>query len=273
MLRSKLFVPGARPEFFAKALMGEADAISFDLEDAVPADGKAAARERLAEFLRGDLVRNSGKTIIVRVNGVDTPHFAADVAALADARVDLINLPKCDTVAVVQMAATATGGVRLLANIETPRGLARAAEIASHPAVLGLQVGLNDLFATLDIDRRRMEHVHAALWTIRLGAGEAECFAFDGAWPDIADEAGFRGEADLARSLGYVGKSCIHPKQVALANSIFGREAEVLSRARRIIAAADAAATAGRGAFSLDGEMIDRPAIEQARTLLGTEDG
>lgn len=272
-MRSKLFVPGARPEFFAKALTGEADAISFDLEDSVPADGKAAARSRLADFLRSDAVLGSSKTIIVRVNGLDTPHFAADAAVLANARVDMINLPKCDTAAVVQAAAETIGDTRLLANIETPRGLARAAEIAMHPAVAGLQVGLNDLFATLGIDRRRAEHVHAALWTIRLGAGEAECFAFDGAWPDIADEAGFRAEAELARSLGYIGKSCIHPKQVALANTIFGRDAGAFARARRIIAAADAAARKGQGAFSLDGEMIDRPAIQQARTLLDGEDG
>ncbi|MFC3579265.1 HpcH/HpaI aldolase/citrate lyase family protein [Sphingomonas hylomeconis] len=272
-MRSKLFVPAARPDFFAKALMGEADAISFDLEDAVPADGKAAARVRLAEFLSADLARASDKTIIVRVNGIDTPHFAADVAALAEARVDLVNLPKCDTVADVQAAATAIGNVRLLATIETPRGLARAAEIAAHSAVAGLQVGLNDLFATLNIDRRCATNVHAALWAIRLGAGEAARFAIDGAWPDIADEAGFRAEAGLARSLGYLGKSCIHPKQVALANAIFGQDVATLARARRILAAADAAAAAGRGAFSLDGEMIDRPMIEQARRLLGEEDG
>ncbi|MHA6723960.1 HpcH/HpaI aldolase/citrate lyase family protein [Sphingomonas sp. RS2018] len=273
-MRSKLFVPAARPDFFAKALAGDADALSFDLEDAVPADGKAAARARLREFLASDAAQSSAKTIIVRVNGLDTPHFADDVAALAGVRVDLLNIPKCDDAATVEAAAAAIGGAaRLLPNIETARALARAAEIASHPSVAGLQVGLNDLFATLGIERRRSEHVHAALWTIRLAAGEAGCFAVDGAWPDIADMDGFRREAELARSLGYVGKSCIHPRQVATANAIFGTDAAMLERARRIVEGADAAAVTGHGAFTLDGEMIDRPAIAQARALLGQDMG
>lgn len=272
-MRSKLFVPGARPELFEKALASEADALSFDLEDAVPADGKAAARARVGEFLRSDLSQASSKMIIVRVNGLDTPHFADDVAAMANTRVDLINLPKCDDARSVEAAATAIGDIRVLANIETPRGLARAAEIAAHPSVAGLQVGLNDLFATLGIDRRRTDHVHAALWTIRLAAGEAERFAIDGAWPDISDEAGFCAEAMLSRSLGYFGKSCIHPKQVALANAVFAHDAAALDRAQRIMAASEAANAAGRGAFTLDGEMIDRPAIDQARKLLALEDG
>jgi citrate lyase subunit beta/citryl-CoA lyase len=272
-MRSKLFVPGARPELFEKALAGDADALSFDLEDAVPADGKAAARARLGEFLRSDVVLASSKKIIVRVNGLDTPHFANDVAALADTRIDLINLPKCDDASSVEAAAIAIGETRVLANIETPRGLARAAEIAAHPSVVGLQAGLNDLFATLGIDRQRTEHVHAALWTIRLGAGEAGCFAMDGAWPCLTDESGFRAEAGLARSMGYIGKSCVHPKQVALANAVFAHDAAALDRAQRIIVASEAAIAAGRGAFILDGEMIDRPAIEQARRLLALKDG
>ena len=272
-MRSKLFVPGARPELFAKGLASDADALSFDLEDAVPADGKAAARAHLNAFLRSDPVRASDKTIIVRINGLDTPHFTDDVAALGDARVDLVNLPKCDDARDVEAASDAIGATRLLANIETPRGLARAADIAAHRAVAGLQVGLNDLFATLGIDRRRTEHVHAALWTIRLAAGEAGCVAIDGAWPDIADEDGFRAEAELARSMGYVGKSCIHPRQIALANAVFGQDAATLDRARRIVAAAAAAGAEGHGAFTIDGEMIDRPAIDQAHRLLSSRNG
>lgn len=267
-MRSKLFVPAARPDFFAKALASDADALSFDLEDSVPADAKAAARVRLAELLASDAVRASAKTIIVRVNGLDTPDFADDIAALRNARVDLVNLPKCEDAAAIEAAAAAIGDTRLLPTIETPRALANAAAIAAHPAVAGLQVGLNDLFATLGIERRHVAHVHAALWTIRMAAGAGGCVAIDGAWPDMADAAGFRAEAELARSMGYAGKSCIHPTQVAVANAVFGHDPATVDRARRIVAAGEDAAAAGRGAFILDGEMIDRPAIEQARALL-----
>lgn len=267
-MRSKLFVPAARPELFEKALATDADALSFDLEDAVPEDGKAAARSMLAEWLAGDAARSTAKTIIVRVNAPGTPHFDADIAAIREVRVDLVNLPKIDDPTALA-AAAATIDVPLLVNIETPRGLRNAAAIAgAHPRVAGLQAGLNDLFASLGADRQVAATVHAALWTIRLAAAEAGVFAYDGAWPDIADADGFRTEAEMARGLGYLGKSCIHPRQIALANTVFALSATRIERARRIVAAARDAAAAGRGVFALDGEMIDRPAIAQAEALL-----
>jgi citrate lyase subunit beta/citryl-CoA lyase len=153
----------------------------------------------------------------------------------------------------------------LLVNIESASGMARAATIArAHPRVTGLQVGLNDLFASLGIDRRDARHVHAALWAIRLAAGEAARRAYDGAWPDLADDDGFRAEAELARSLGYLGKSCIHPRQVAIANAVFDR-GDDLARAKRLLAAAAEAEMLGRGAFVFEGAMADAPAIAAAR--------
>ncbi len=271
-IRSKLFVPCSRPALFAKALAGEADAISFDLEDAVPDDGKDAARQALADVLASDAVRASGKTIIVRVNAPDTRHFAADAAVLAGAVIDMVNLPKIDDAAAVRHAAAALDdeGVPapLLLNIESAAGLAHAAAIAAaHPRVAGLQVGLNDLFASMAIDRADPRHVHAALWSVRLASGAADCLALDGAWPHLTDDEGFRAEATLARSLGYVGKSCIHPRQVPIANAVFD-DGDRLAQARRLLDAAEVAARKGHGAFTLDGRMVDRPMIEQARVLL-----
>lgn len=276
-MRSKLFVPGARADFFEKALRGEADALSFDLEDSVPAEGKAAARAQVASFLRSDAARASAKTIIVRVNALDTPLFAQDLAALADAHVHLINVPKVEDVATAEAAAkwiaAVRGEARLLLNIETPRGLARAADIAvAHPAIAGLQVGLNDLFEPANIERRSPANVHAVLWQVRMAAAAANLFAYDGAWPDLHDMEGFRREAELARSLGFLGKSCIHPRQVPVANCAFDR-GDAVADARRIVDAAKAATAAGRGAFLLDGRMIDAPAIAQAEAVLAAAGG
>jgi citrate lyase subunit beta/citryl-CoA lyase len=282
VMRSKLFVPCTRPEFFAKALAGSADAISFDLEDSVPEAAKDAARAQLRDFLGSDAGRTSGKRIIVRINALGTPHFAADLAALAGLPVHLVNLPKADraedvrTAAAALEAAAAPGDAAppmgLLLNIETPRALASAAAIAgAHPRVAGLQAGLNDLFEPLGIARSEPTHVHAALWAVRLGSAEAGCFALDGAYADVADEAGFRREAELARSLGFLGKSCIHPSQVAIANAVFDRGID-LANARRIVAAAREAAALGRGAFLLDGRMIDRPAIAHAEAVLAASE-
>lgn len=271
-MRSKLFVPCSRPDFFAKALAGEADALSFDLEDAVPADGKGAARARLVECLRSDAAKASAKKLIVRINAAGTPWFADDIAALAGLRVDLVNLPKAEAPDVVRTVAaqlTAAGiAAALLVNIESACGLTRAAAIAdADPRVMGLQVGLNDLFAALDMDRRDARHVHAALWSIRLAAGATNRIAYDGAWPHLADEDGFRAEALLARSLGYLGKSCIHPKQVTIANAVFDRGAD-LARSRRLLAAASEAEARGHGAFVFEGAMADAPAVAAARDLL-----
>ena len=278
-MRSKLFVPGSRAELFAKALASDADAISFDVEDSVPEEGKERARDAVADFLRSAAVRDSGKLIIVRINALGSRQFEGDVMAFACPQVALLNLPKARHAADVQQAAKALENAerrndvrqpaRLLINIETPQALRLAPEIASaHLRVAGLQLGLTDLFESLRMDRRDANSAHAAMFPMRLAAGECGRFAYDSAWPDIADEAGFRREAEQARRLGYIGKSCVHPKQVAVANEIFSVDELDLADARRIVAAARDAAEVGRGAFLLDGRMIDLPSLKRAQALL-----
>jgi len=282
-MRSKLFVPGVRPELFAKALAGDADALSFDLEDSVPEARKGEARELVSALLQSDPLRATTKIIVVRVNALDSPHLAADLAAVARKGVDLINLPKVESaqqalaaVALLEKAEAANGlaePIGLLANIETPRGLRLAADIASaHPRVAGLQLGLADLFQPFGIDRRDPANVHAALYAMRMAAAEAGVFAWDAAFADIADADGFRAEAAMARRLGYVGKSCIHPSQVALANEAFQPDAEEIAAARRIVAAAREAGAAGRGAFLVDGRMVDLPFLKRAEAILASVD-
>lgn len=280
-MRSKLFVPGARPELFAKALAGDADALSFDLEDSVPEAGKEAARQAIAGFLTDPALAASSKCVIVRTNATDSPHFAGDLAAMAQPRVDLLNIPKLESAAQVQAiaaaleAAEAANGVSrpigLLLNVETPAGLRHAAALAAaHPRVAGLQLGLADLFAVNGI-ARTPANVHAALFALRMAAAEAGVFAYDSAWPNVSDEDGFHREAGLARDLGFLGKSCIHPKQVAWANAVFSVSEQRLDEARRIVAAATAAETSGRGAFLFEGRMIDTPFLRQAQMLLAAD--
>ena len=278
-MRSKLFVPGSRPELFAKALAGAADSISFDVEDSVPENSKAYAREQVADFLRSRAVKDSTKSFIVRVNAPGSPQFEGDLMAFACQQVALLNLPKAQSATEVRAAAAAlekaercNGVARpigLLINIETPRGLRLAAEIAAaHARVAGLQLGLADLFESMHADRRNPANVHAAMFQMAMACAESGRFAYDSAYPDVADAEGFRREAEQARQLGYVGKSCVHPKQVALANEIFGAATLDIDTARRIVAAAQDAAQAGRGAFLLDGRMIDLPFVKRAEAVL-----
>lgn len=277
-MRSKLFVPGARPELFDKALASAADALSFDLEDSVPEAGKQAARAAIASFLARADVLASNKLLIVRTNATDSPHFAADLAAMAVPGLWLLNIPKVESAAQVRQVVVAleraeaangvTRPIGLLLNIETPRGLRLAAELAgAHPRVAGLQLGLGDLFAPNSI-ARTPANVHAVLFAVKMAATEAGVFACDGAWPDVADAEGFRTEAMLAQQLGYIGKSCIHPRQVGQANVIFSVAEAELDEARRIVAAAQAASDLGRGAFLFEGRMIDVPYLRRAEALL-----
>lgn len=279
LLRSKLFVPASRPELFGKALASAADAISIDLEDSVVEGRKAEARMNVREFLRSDAARATQKLLIVRVNAMDTPHFAADIAAIAQEGLALLNVPKpastddiLHAVAALERAEAANrvgNPVRLLANIESAKALRHAAEIASaHPRVAGLQLGYADLFEPLGIDRYEFANVHALMLSMRLAAGEAGVFAIDGAYPKISDMAGFKAEAEAARRLGFSGKSCIHPSQIAIANDAFRPTDAEIDHARKVLDAGRNAESAGAGALVVEGKMIDAPFIRRAEAIM-----
>lgn len=278
-MKSKLFVPASRPELFQKALASAADAISFDLEDAVAEARKDEARAALRKLLVTPDALPPHKTIIVRVNAYGTRHFAADLAAVAQRGVALINLPKPHSADDVRAAADAlgdaerangvTGPIGLLLNIETPTALRRAYELASaHERVRGLQLGLADLFEPLGVVRKEPVAVQQAMFMMSLAAGEAGVFAYDAAYADIKDADGFRREAQLARNLGFIGKSCIHPSQIALANAVFRPSDEEIAHARRVVEAAGEADAQGVGAYVVDGKMIDVPFVVRARAIL-----
>jgi len=278
-MRSKLFVPGTRPELFHKALSGPADAISIDLEDSVPEGVKAEARARVAEFLSSDEVRSSAKLIIVRVNALASPHFEADVLAVVLPGLALLNLPKPESaadlhaaVAVIERAETVNRvehPVGILANIESPKALRYAADIAAADRrVVGLQLGYADLFEPLGIERGDAGNVHAAMFAMRMAAGEAGVFAYDGAFANVQDPDGYRAEAEMARRLGYLGKSCIHPSQIALANEVFRPSEADIAFALRVIAQAQKADGRKQGVFLVDGRMIDAPFIRRAEAIV-----
>ena len=278
-MRSKLFVPGSRPELFAKALAGEADALSFDLEDAVDEKRKDVARREVASFLRS-LPPNPGKTIIVRVNGLDTPHFEADLEAILGPGLDIVNLPMAESADDVRECASALtkieralGGrlepVDVMPNIETPRGLRFAAEIAlASPRVVGLQAGWGDLIEPLGIDRYNPAMIQAIQLQIRIAAGEADVWAYDGAWANIKDPDGYRREAEAARRLGFIGKSAIHPTQVPIANEVFRPTDDEIAHSLKVVEAANTASEKGVGAFTVNGRMVDAPFVRRAEAIL-----
>jgi citrate lyase subunit beta/citryl-CoA lyase len=278
-MRSKLFVPGIRPELFSKALAGPADAISIDLEDSVVASQKAQARHIISEFLLSAEVATCLKTIIVRCNGIYTSHFKDDLAAVILPNLSMLNLPKIESAKDVLAAVSLIEKIErenaifnpipLLVNIETAKGLRNVIEICvAHKRVVGLQLGLNDLFDSAGIERDDNASVHTVMLTLRLAACEAGIKVYDGAFPDINNMQGFQAEVEMARRLGYSGKSCIHPNQVATVNRLFIPAAEDVALAEQIVEAADKAEIKGVGVFTVAGKMIDLPSIQRAKSVL-----
>lgn len=279
LMRSKLFVPAWRPELYPKAVASQTDAICFDLEDAIAPERKGEARATLSGWLGASAPGSTGKVLMVRVNGLDTPHFADDLAAIVGPALDVVNLPKVEVPAAVSELAAALAQLEagrgvarpigILVNIESPRGLRRAAEIAAaDPRVVGLQLGLADLFEPLGIDRRDTAAVHHVQVALRLAAGEAGVGAYDAAFADVRDPDGYTREAEAARRLGYHGKSCIHPSQIALANGVFRPSDAEIARARRVVTAWQVAVADGVGAVLVDGEMIDAPFARRAEAVV-----
>ena len=277
-MRSKLFVPASRPELFAKAMASAADAVSFDLEDAVEARRKAAARAALAAFL-DSVAPGHGKLVIVRVNAADTDYLADDLAAIVHPGVDVVNLPMVESADTVRSVAgqverlEAGRGLErpigILVNIESARGVRLAADLAgAHSRVVGLQIGYGDLFSPLGIaqdETTAKQHVRVA---VRLAAGEAGLPAYDGAYVRIDDPDGYTREARAAQRLGFTGKSCIHPTQIALANAVFRPSAADVDHALRVVEAARDALGRGVGAFVVDGRLVDGPFITRAENTV-----
>jgi citrate lyase subunit beta/citryl-CoA lyase len=275
-VRSKLFVPGSRPELFTKAAATQADALSFDLEDSVVESKKHEAREAVASFLKSR-ASATARVFIARVNPLNSRHFHADITAVVVPGLHVINVPKVEsrddvlaTVAAIEACerdSAVTSVIGIVANIETPKGLRLAYEIASaHPRVVGLQLGFLDLSLACGIDLGNIAALNAVRLNIRIAAAEADVAAFDGAFANVKNLDMFRTQAEQARALGLNGKSCIHPAQVAIANDVFTPDADAVSKAARIVQAAEAAKDTG--AFLLDGSMIDLPVLTRARRLL-----
>ena len=273
-MRSKLFVPASRPELFAKALASAADAISFDLEDAVEESSKPAARTALQTLFKQDLSAHH-KLIVVRINAIDTPHFAADLDSIVSTAMHIVNIPMAedpDTVRAVaaelerlEKARGLARPIGILVNIESPKGLRRAAELAcAHPRVVGLQIGFGDLFAPLGIVSCEPSALQSVRVAVRFAAGEAGIHAYDGAFVDIKNPEAFKLDAQAAQRLGFAGKSCIHPTQIALANEVFRPSDAAIAHAVKVLEETRKKLAEGVGAFVVDGRLIDGPFITEA---------
>ena len=276
-MRSKLFVPANRPELFEKALLAGADAVCFDLEDAVPAERKAEARVALQAFLEG---RTPGTPLlIVRTNAVTSSDFRLDLAVTVWSSVHAIAVPKVESSEEMETAVEAitalelergiTAPLGILPTIESPRGLRLASEICrASGRIIGLQLGFADLLEPLGIPADNRFARDQVRLMARLAAAEADLDCYDSDFPDFRDAASFAQHLNAGRSFGFAGASCIHPQQITAANQAYTPSPEALLHAEQLVAAAREASLAGRAVTSLNGKMIDRPFVLAAERLL-----
>lgn len=261
--RSYLFVPGHRPDRFDKALAAGADAVVFDLEDAVPAAEKGAAREAVTRWLRA---RETGPSpqILVRINAAGTPQHEADVSACRHGLHGVI-LPKSEQLADLTQLAQALPGLALLPLIETALGFAAVPDLARAPQVQRLVFGSIDFQLDLGIDGEGEELLYFRSQLVLHSRLAGLAAPVDGVSTVLDDAAQIHAEALRSRRLGFGAKLCIHPKQIAPVHEAFAPTPAQLDWARRVLAAAEAA---GGAAVALDGAMVDRPVILRAQALL-----
>ena len=263
-LRSVLFVPAVNARALDKARTLDCDAVVIDLEDAVGLDDKAAAREAAAAALAEDW---SGRTVAVRVNGLDTPWGEADLAAVAGA--DAAVLPKVSDAATVAAARGALGATPIWAMIETCRGVLNVAGIAAADGVEALILGQNDLAVEM---RCRPGADRAPLWSamsaVVTGARANGLAALDGVYNAFQDAAGFEAECRQGRAFGFDGKTLIHPNQIAPANAAWTPEADEVAWAKAVVEAYAAPGSEAAGVLKVDGRMVERLHLDEARRIL-----
>ena len=274
--RSKLFVPGNRADFMAKAMDSAADALSLDLEDAVAPAEKQAARQAVERFLAS---AEPKKELIVRVNALSTGLLFDDVIAVAGANLHVVNVPKVESPRDLHVVdellgwlersrGLEPGRIRVMPTLESPAGLRRAFEIATAtPRVVALQFGAGDLKASAGIEPST-ERLRSVRLMVVLAAAEAGVEALDSAFTDIRDLAAFETDAVESRRLGFHGKSCIHPSQIDAANRAFAPSATEIAEAKSLLAAYDDAVKRGLGAIQHEGKLVDAPFADIARRLL-----
>ena len=274
--RSALYMPSSNEKALDKAKTIAADALIFDLEDAVAPDAKPAARSNAVAAARsGEYGR---REITIRCNGLDTQWGADDLAAAATSGAAAVVIPKINSTAELDevsrrlTAAGASDSMTIWAMVETPTAIFDVRAIAAHPRVSTLVMGTNDLAKELRATQVRgraplLPHLGIAL----LAARESGKVILDGVFNDVKDLDAFRAECEQGAQMGFDGKTLIHPGQVDICNEVWAPSAADVDYAQRVIAAFDEAQADGRGVITVDGRMIENLHVDNARRVLAVQ--
>ncbi len=278
LYRSWLFCPANNPKGLYTTVNFNPDAIIFDLEDAVAIDEKADARELLAEALK--TVDYKDILILARINPLYTPYGADDVRVLVPAGLRYIRFPMCDSAEnIKELDALLTevekehnipvGSVKIAAALETPRGVYNALSIAQEERVFALSIGAEDFTRTLGATRTPSgQELDYARGKILLEASIAGVMTVDTVWAMMGDMEGFKKEVQHIKDMGFSGKACIHPSQIAEVHKIYTPSQADVDSSLQILEAAKAHGIEKGGVIKLNGKMIDIPLIDKAERIV-----
>jgi citrate lyase subunit beta/citryl-CoA lyase len=291
-VRTLLFVPASRWPMIEKAAASAADAVCLDLEDSVSIDEKPAARTNAIRAFRE--LNFGDRTRVLRINGFETPFTYRDLVEVVEAAgpsIDLVMLPKTGSpgdvgfvdklLTQIEENCRLSRRIGIEAQIETASGFLYAREIAAaSPRLESLAFGAGDFAASMQIPSSGIgafdendeiypgHRFHAAMHSVVAAARANGLRCLDGPYAAYQDAAGFERSCRIARALGFDGKQCIHPNQLAAANSIFTPGSEEVACAERMVTAYEQGIREGRGAIAFDGKMIDAANLRMAKALL-----
>lgn len=266
--RTMIFLSAQKPGLIKDPLIYGADSLMLDLEDAVAENQKDAARFSLYHALK--TVDYGDTEVIVRINGLDTPHWREDVRVCVAAGADGVRIAKCESagdVIAVEKAVEAAeeefrkekGRTLLMAALESPKGILNAQEIAAASGrMFGIAISGGDLRRTMQVSPVRGGiELNTARGLVVLAARAAGVQCFDTVFTDLNDEEGFRAEVLLDKQMGFDGKSLVNPRQIAAVHEIYAPSEKEITAAEKIVRAVRENAAKGVGVFTVDGKMID----------------
>ncbi len=266
--RTMIFLSAQKPGLIKDPLIYGADSLMLDLEDAVAENQKDAARFSLYHALK--TVDYGDTEVIVRINGLDTPHWREDVRVCVAAGADGVRIAKCESagdVIAVEKAVEAAeeefrkekGRTLLMAALESPKGILNAQEIAAaSKRMFGIAISGGDLRRTMQVSPvRGGVELNTARGLVVLAARAAGGQCFDTVFTDLNDEEGFRAEVLLDKQMGFDGKSLVNPRQIAAVHEIYAPSEKEITAAEKIVRAVRENAAKGVGVFTVDGKMID----------------
>jgi citrate lyase subunit beta/citryl-CoA lyase len=280
LLRSYLFAPGNNEPVLAKVFKAGADAVVLDLEDAVPESEKARARACVREALSGNAAQDQPAPAFVRINHLASEHWRADIESLVGPEVAGIRVPKVEDIeslcrlddaisARERFLGMAAGSTRVTATIESARGVARLDSVARGPRIWGFTFGAADYVADIGADPGdELATLFARSALVVTSRSERLAAPVASVFTRLGDEVGLRADTLRQKSLGFFGRSAIHPRQLRVIHEVFDPTPAEVDRARKDIASYEAAGREGRGASQTNGGFVDLAVVRRARAIL-----